>query len=280
MRPELERVNVGAAQSIEAFHYAKSHFNAPWHFHPQHELTYLTESVGTKFIGDFVGPYAPGELVLLSSYLPHCWKNHPNQSLASSTVIQWNGDIIPQIPETQSIHSMLTRAELGLIFDPETADEVVPQLAHIPELTGAARFSALINVLGKLAESPAEPLSTIRFDRGISSEVSSRIGTIQDFVARHYPRKITLAEVAALVHLSEQAFSRFFSKAMGRPFFTFLNEYRINMAGHMLMSTDWSISQIGFACGYESLPFFHKQFRKYRGISPAKFRKHYGAIPG
>ncbi|MEO1451507.1 MAG: cupin domain-containing protein, partial [Bacteroidota bacterium] len=91
MEPKLEQIRLGRAQSILAFSFSKPNFDAPWHFHPQHELTLIEASTGTKFIGDFVGPYGPGELVLLRSNLPHCWKNHVNaEEEAQSVVVQWN----------------------------------------------------------------------------------------------------------------------------------------------------------------------------------------------
>lgn len=52
MKPVLENVRLRAMESILAFHYDNKDFDAPWHFHPQHELTYIEESRGTKFIGD------------------------------------------------------------------------------------------------------------------------------------------------------------------------------------------------------------------------------------
>ena len=79
--------------------------------------------------------------------------------------------------------------------------------------------------------------------------------------------------MANLVNMSTQSFSRFFSKIMGRPFFTFLNEYRINLAKRMLMDTDWSVREICFACGYDSLTFFHRQFKKFVHCSPSVYRK-------
>ena len=35
------------------------------------------------------------------------------------------------------------------------------------------------------------------------------------------------------------------------------------------------IAEIGFASGYDSLPFFHKQFNKFKGITPSGYRKKY-----
>jgi AraC-like DNA-binding protein len=101
------------------------------------------------------------------------------------------------------------------------------------------------------------------------------MSTVHDFISKNYIHKVHLKEVAYLVNMSEQSFSRFFSKMMGRPFFTFLNEYRINIAVRMLLDGDNSVSEIAYSCGYESLPFFHKQFNKYRGGTPLVFRKNH-----
>ena len=88
---------------------------------------------------------------------------------------------------------------------------------------------------------------------------------------------IYLRELGDLGSLSEQSLARFFSKMMGRSFFTFLNEYRVNMAARMLVDTDDSVSRIGFFCGFESPPFFFKKFKEAYGISPAKYRKNFVA---
>lgn len=79
--------------------------------------------------------------------------------------------------------------------------------------------------------------------------------------------------MANLVNISEQSFSRFFTKMMGRAFFTSLNEYGNNIAARILIDTDELVSQISYACGYGSLPFFQKQFNKYHGSSPLSYRK-------
>jgi AraC-like DNA-binding protein len=72
--------------------------------------------------------------------------------------------------------------------------------------------------------------------------------------------------------MSEEAFSRFFSKMMNKPFFTFLNEYRINAACQLLIETDQPVSEVATASGFETLPFFYRQFSKFKKLSPKKFR--------
>ena len=274
MKPFLEPIPLGQERSILGFLYEARNFETPWHFHPQHELTYIEESVGTKFIGDYVGSYEPGELVLLRSNLPHCWKNVQNGQLRSrSVVVQWNKGIFPKVPELQLVFDLLRTAAKGILFDKVETEQLLPTIRNLPTLDGHELYIQLLQILSRLAKCSYKTLSDASFIDDLPIEYGSRMSTIHEFVSGHYGRKIYLREVADMVNLSEQSFSRFFSKMMGRSFFTFLNEYRINMAVRMLLDTDSSVSQIGYACGYESLPFFHKQFNKFKGSSPLAYRK-------
>lgn len=278
MKPQLEEIKLGVSQSILAFHYDQARFDAPWHFHPQYELTYIKGSIGTKFIGDFVGPYEPGELVLLSSNLPHCWKDQANQEAqARSTVIQWNEGIFASVPELEKLFRMFQVAAQGIIFNLEDQAHILARVDRLPLLVGQRLYLELLGLLLDLSTGDFSTLSNAQFRQHLSPEFSSRMAKIHDFIEMHYQRKIYLRELAQLVNMSEQSFSRFFSRVMGRPFFSFLNEYRINVAGRMLIDTDWSVAQIGFACGYESLPFFHKQFNKFKTETPSRYRKRYAS---
>lgn len=276
MKPVLEQIRLGTHQTISAFQYAKPNFETPWHFHPQHELTYIDDSVGTKFIGDYVGSYGPGELVLLRSNLPHCWKNQslPDR-LSQSTIIQWNKGIFAKVPELSPLFEMLKRASRGIIFSKEEVVPLIPLIQKLPSLSTHILYTQLLAVLLELSACKQQTLSAASFTQDLPSAYNSRMAQIHDFVETHFGRKIYLQELAELVNLSEQSFSRFFKKMMGRPFFSFLNEYRINVASRMLIDTELSVAEIGYACGYESLPFFHKQFSKFKESSPSKYRRSY-----
>lgn len=276
MKPILEPIPLGEQQTIMAFQHCQKDFVTPWHFHPQHELTYIEASVGTKFIGDYVGPYEPGELVLLRSNVPHCWRNHQQQvSDAKSLVVQWNRGVFAKAPELSPVFEMLKMASKGIIFDKKSVLPLVPQLKEITKLKGQELYLQLLTVLIKLSASPCNTLSASSFVEDLPTEYGSRMAKIHDFVGAEFHRKIYLKELADLVNMSEQSFSRFFTKMMGRSFFTFLNEYRVNAAARLLLDTESSVSQIGFECGYESPPFFFKKFNETYQVSPAKYRKYY-----
>ncbi len=273
MKPVLEHIKLGEKRSILIFKYTGEDFDAPWHFHPQHELTFIIKSSGTKFIGDYVGSYEPGELVLLRSYLPHCWKNFKTQDEnAESIVIQWNKGIYSKVPELEDLFNMLKSASRGIIFSENDIKDLKMTIENLLLFNGYDLYLKLLELLLKLSQCKFSYLSKASFEDDIPSEYGSRMAKIHEFIEMNYQRKIFLKELADIVSMSEHSFSRFFSKMMGRPFFTFLNEYRINIASRMLVDTDWSVAEIGYACGYESLTYFHKQFKKIKEMTPNKYR--------
>lgn len=276
MKPILEKIPIGTEQTIVAFQYAKKDFETPWHFHPQHELTYIEKSVGTKFIGDYVGVYEPGELVLLRSNLPHCWKNQVDEKdMAQSIVVQWNKSIFANVPELQVVFDLIKYAANGIIFEKEAVQKLLPIIKKLPLLEKEALYLQLLLLLIQLSKCSYQTLSNASFTDDIPTVFGTRMSKVHDFVSLNYHRKIYLNELAILVNMTEQSFSRFFKKMMGRSFFTFLNEYRINRASRLLIDTDWSVGEIGYACGFESLPLFHKQFNKFKNVSPLKYRKQF-----
>lgn len=274
MKPKFEKVALGNQKSIRAYRYHGNNFDAPWHFHPQHELTLIEKSKGTKFIGDYVGPFAEDELVLIRSNVPHCWKNNSKiETDCTSLVIQWNIGIYARVPEMDGVFKMLKDASKGLLFKKEDTLKVIELLRELLNVEGTELYLKLQSLLVMLSNFEYRELSERSFIDDLPSEFSSRIRKIHDFVENNYQRKIHLKELAALVNMSDQSFSRFFSKIMGRPFFTFLNQYRINIAKRMLMDTDWSVREICFACGYESIPFFHRQFKKFTKQTPSFYKR-------
>ena len=181
----------------------------------------------------------------------------------------------PKVPELQLVFDLLRTAAKGILFDRKETEKLIPSIKNLAILDGHELYIQLLEILSLLAKCSYQTLSEASFIDDLPTEYGSRMSKVHEFISDNFSRKIYLKEVADRVNLSEQSFSRFFSKMMGRSFFTFLNEYRINMAVRMLLDTDSSVSQIGYACGYESLPFFHKQFNKFKSCSPLVYQKKY-----
>lgn len=71
LRKDLEPV----AASFVVKQLSEPHFDPNWHFHPHYQLFLVQESTGTRFIGDSIKPFVPGDLVFLGPNLPHLWRS-------------------------------------------------------------------------------------------------------------------------------------------------------------------------------------------------------------
>ncbi len=92
------------------------------------------------------------------------------------------------------------------------------------------------------------------------------------FLREHYDRELSLSDMAASVGLSAGHFGRFFKKMTGKTPVSYLNEYRVEKAARALRGTSRSVTEIALSSGFSDLSYFIKTFKKYKGISPLRFR--------
>lgn len=281
MKAQLEKITSPLQSSFKAFLYRNKEFDAPWHFHPEFELTYIANSSGIRYVGDSVMEFEKGDLVLLGANLPHCWKNTKSDSeKAQSIVIQWKEDILGDgwlhKYEFIPIRKLLGLASRGLKFDIDIAEKVVPIMNQIINRPPFEKILLLLQALNILADAPTYRfLSSDNFTAKLNYKTNERINHIYNFVSDNHQRQIALAEVADLVGMGEETFCRFFKKTFNKPFFTFLNEYKIKLACKLLIESDLQVTEIAYRCGYESLPFFYRQFQKFMKCSPLVYRQKY-----
>lgn len=252
--------------------------NAPFHSHPNYEMNFVIKGNGKRYVGNNIGDFEEGDLILLAPSVPHRWQNTgKKQHYYSSLVIQWGEDFLGKdwllTPEFQDIRRLLELSVKGIKFDKYTGKEIKKKQADLLVLPPFEKLVLLLQLLNELAKSSEFKIlcdEEFSFNTHIPN---SRLDIICNFIKEKYPEKVTLANAASLVNMSEGAFSKFFSQTTKKPFFSFLNEYRIKMARKLLSETDMRANEIGYACGYECLQFFYRQFIKYTGISPQAYRK-------
>ncbi|MEM6770680.1 MAG: AraC family transcriptional regulator [Bacteroidota bacterium] len=167
----------------------------------------------------------------------------------------------------------MQRAGRGLLFVAEDVASLRTRINNLPQLPPQERYLQLLSILIQLTGCRYQTLSAATYQEQLPLADGNRMQRVHRFIELNYQKKIQLREVAQQVHLSEQAFNRFFRKMMGRPFFHVLNEYRINRAGQLLLATDLAVSDVAQACGFSSLPFFHRQFKRFLGTTPLRYRK-------
>lgn len=92
------------------------------------------------------------------------------------------------------------------------------------------------------------------------------------FIRNHYAEPITLADIAGAANISQSEAARCFKKNFGTAPFNYLIQYRLEVAKVMLQSGDLSITEIAMQCGFDSVSYFDRVFRKYYWLTPKAFR--------
>jgi len=94
-----------------------------WHCHDEYELQLIVGARGRAFVGDYVGHFEPGHLVLTGPRLPHNWISTdlpPNGLDVRSLVLQFREeplrDGMRAIKELEETRPLLDRARRGIEF--------------------------------------------------------------------------------------------------------------------------------------------------------------------
>jgi AraC-like DNA-binding protein len=95
------------------------------------------------------------------------------------------------------------------------------------------------------------------------------------YIETNFQHEITLDSLCSVAYLSKFYFIRLFKAHTGITPNEYILNYRINHAKFLLNSTAMSISEICFACGFNSENHFIKTFKKITGQTPRNYQKTY-----
>ncbi|MBD5780859.1 AraC family transcriptional regulator [Pelagicoccus sp. NFK12] len=290
MKLRFEKVRTPEDGSFRFNVYEGRGFDCPFHYHPELELTYIESSSGRRFVGDHIGRYEAGDLVLLGRGLPHMYFSDPlpegeGGSWARSWVLQFRedflGDAFGAAPEMVGVRALWKEAERGLRFDGETRDAVVAEMGRLVVATGVQRLETLLRIWRILAEcSKAEPLSSRGYVGPSGNGAERRIDRAYSIVNERFAEGLTQAEVARALGMGVSSFSRFFRQHTGRTFTEFLTEIRVGQACQQLQRSDEQVLQVCFACGFSNLSNFNRRFRERTGMSPREYRSKFVHLEG
>lgn len=286
MKPVLILIDSTTNQSISIRRYLEPKFQNPWHFHKEIELVLILKGKGTCFIGDYIGNFCPGDLILLGNNLPHMLKNRieleetENVINAEAIVIHFSeyfiGKDYLQTPEMQPLMDLLSQAKRGIKVSGSITAEIAESMNTMLTQTPFQRIIELLNILQEIAEGPKlKLLSTISFLKEINKTQNSKLDRVYEFVMNNFSCPISLDEISDIAYMNKTAFCKYFKDRTNKTFNQFLTEIRINYAKRLLMEGDRQIAEIAYECGYNNLSNFNRQFRKLNNTTPGSFQNRY-----
>jgi len=252
---------------------------ARWHFHDEYELHLITSTSGKAFVGDWIGPFQPGHLVLCGPRLPHNWISFdlPEGGVAErDLVIQFRHEPIEQaaaiVPELAEAMPLLERARHGIEFF-GMSQRGREHWLSVKHARGLARFAAFCDFLADLTRcTDYRLLSNVQMQGRDDDAGLEQINAIVDRITGDLAEPLLASTAAAELGMSESRFSRFFRRATGNTFTDFVNLVRVNRACQLLMETDRQVTRICYEVGFNNVANFNRRFREIKGMTPSEFR--------
>jgi AraC-like DNA-binding protein len=277
MKAEYEKIAPDLGSSFKLIQWKSKNDRFFWHSHPEHEIIYVKKGSGKLHIGNYLGEYNEGEILVLGANLPHSGLGYGLLDEHEEVIVQLKEDFLGNgfldVPELNPVKRLFSRASLGIAFSGKIADEVAPKIEDLNLQTGLERLINLLDILKILSQAQDYKILNnrdVKYDFRIEDE--RRIKKIYAFVEENYGRQIDIKEMAEIANLTVPSFCRYFKKMTHYTFTDFLNDFRINNACKELES-DKNISEICFDSGFNNISHFNKTFKQIKLKSPKAYRQ-------
>lgn len=153
---------------------------------------------------------------------------------------------------------------------------------HMLVLALIARFAspedamqvARINLLNMNETSPLAYASLTHGGRADDPLVAR----CQLWAADHYAVESPVTQMLVLAGLPERTFKRRFAQATGMSPLEYVHTLRLEEAKHLLETTELPVEAVAGEVGYQDASFFGRLFRRRVALTPAQYRRRFGAL--
>lgn len=254
------------------------------HIHEEYEIYYLLEGERYYFINQQTYLITPGTLVFIDREQVH------RTGMVSG--IPHHDRILMGIMEEPfssflasfgglKLQNFFTEQGNVLTLPPDMRPIIEALLQDIASEMIAKKPAYLLAAMTKLAEffitvlrmQPAGP--TVLSQTAHSNPKYQKVDEVARYIVTHCTENLSLDYLADRFYINKFYLSRIFKEVTSFTINEYQNVNRIKKAHLLLLETDDSITSIAEQLGYENITYFERVFKKYRGMTPLKYRNYY-----
>ena len=252
----------------------------PLHWHPDFEL--LTAETGTLDyqVGQQHVTLEAGDSIFVNENVLHGIKQIAGEETDPMPNIVFSGTLVA--PEPSAIYQKyilpIVRNDALPFIVFRHGDNAINRLIqqiYAPwqhktpgyEMQVQRGISALLQEIYFMMDRlPALPMTRMQ----VKNQV--RMQKVLTCIYTRYPQELTLADIAAVADVSRSEAGRCFAAYMGCSPIDALLRYRLQIAQELLHDETKTIREISEACGFHSVDYFRRQFKKRYGTTPGETR--------
>lgn len=286
MKAAIHKSSIPETQIFMIKYLEDQYFDPVWHSHSEYQLFVPLEGTGTRFIGDSVKVFAPNELILIGSNLPHLWRSDEayfdkNSKLKIRGIVIYLqesllGEHLMAKEELAQLSKLFERSSRGLEFYGPVKQKVLGLMKDLLKLKGIAAFIKLLQILNLLSNTKDfHFVSHIEYAAPINKNETDRMGKVYEYIFKNYRKKIHQNELADLLCMTPTSFSRYFSSVNSKGFVKFVTELRVKHACKLLTETDLSVTEVAERSGFKTLSNFNKLFKNEMQKKPSDYKREF-----
>lgn len=255
----------------------------PLHWHPELEIATAVSSVLDFQVGKEHIILKPGDSIFVNGNMLHGAKQLSGDIPDPVPNIVFSGAVIA--PETSAIyrkyiHPIVSCNTLPFIVFQQgngwqgevnrLVKEIYSQMDHQDPCYEMAVQRALSSIFELIflnfEDLPKSETTRIQVDAQI------RVQKMLSYIYEHYSETVTLEDIAGAANISRSEAGRCFNTYMGCSPIEALIQFRLQIAHRLLGDTTLTLREISSACGFNSVNYFSRQFRRAYGYTPGQKR--------
>ena len=250
-------------------------YTAP-HWHNGLEILYLLEGSEDCYLGEEECiRMKKGDFLVINSRVVHSVQcQRQCREMLIQIPYPMMKRFIPQIDGLEFVCEKITGKKQRMdTFLVESALSTLAELHPFqsPEET-LEFYSQIYHLLAVLVKDFSVSVTSDKME--ISEKYMERLGMITSYVKEHYMEEISLQEIARLVSLNPDYFTRFFKKYMGMTFLDYVNSVRMEHVVRDLQRTDLSVQKLLEIHGFTNYKLFMKMYKSRFESTPGKMRRY------
>ena len=130
------------------------------------------------------------------------------------------------------------------------------------------------SLLNKIIVTLIRDFHYVQDSDNVPTKYTKELQKVLAYIDNHLEESITLDQMARMLHITPNYFSKLFHDFSHMRFQDYVNSRRIEKAQEYLLNsnTDLTILDIAILCGFNNTANFNKAFRKFVGCTPREFR--------
>jgi len=215
--------------------------------------------------------------LLTSSYPIICESNATPKNPLYGLVLKFQPEVIFKFVELMKaqnakIDEDSSNFPVGFAITPKTPrlDNCLSRLllALHNKIEAAALIDGIIDeIFFLLIQSPQ---GQILLNYAVQDSTFYKVSKAVTFINENYANRVSIDQMADIAGMSTSAFHRAFKRCITDSPLQYLKKIRLSQAKKYMLSDGQSISEVAFKVGYESVPQFSREFKRYFGFSPSQ----------